>query len=921
MDLSFSRAAANFMHWGQRLSPMARIVLCVMVVLAVIALLFSLHLIDRPLAAALNFFLILVLIAAVAWGARYAILVSFFAAFGFSWLIPPAGHFHLTDSRVWTLLAVCLVTGITASGLTDRVRRSQNELRDVINTVPAHVWSFLPDGTVDFVNQRWQEFTGLSIEEALAGKWESVIHPDDRAPFVAAWRAALKAPQVMERELRLRRADGEYRWWFIRNVPLRDEAGNISKWYGTGLDIEDRKRAEQELLAAMSERTRLAAFREAIGTALAHDKDLRTILHSCAEAMVRHLDAAFARIWTVSSDGRELELQASAGMYTRLDGSHSRIPVGHLKVGLIAQERKPHLTNDVQNDPRVNDEDWARREKMISFAGYPLLAGDRVMGVMAMFSQKALSESTLNTLSVVADTIAHGIDRKHAQEALQRSEAYLAESQRLSHTGSFIWDVATREALYLSDEWFRIYGFDPNDKLARSLWSVRGQRIWPEDRSRWEAAINRAIEDKSDYELEYRIDLRDGTTKHLHTLGHPVLDDSGKVVQFVGTLTDITQRKRVEEALGRSEFYLKEAQKMSHTGSWAWDSACNKGIYFSEETFRIFGLDPGRGSPPDVEEFLQLLHPEDRDTFYEHIQAAFREKADFAEEYRVLLPDGTIRHVHEIGHPVLDQAGKVIEYVGTVADVTDRKRAEEERDKLRQLEAELAHINRVTTMGELTASLGHEINQPIAAAMTNANTCVRWLTRDNPDIEEARAAAGRIVKDTQRAGEIISRIRLLFKKGAPQRELVNVNGVINEIITLLRNETARHNISIQSQLTADLPQIMGDRVQLQQVLMNLVMNSIDAMKAVEGKRELTLTSQYDGNNQLLISVSDTGIGLPPEMGRIFDAFYTTKPHGTGMGLAISRNIIESHGGHLWATANSCHGATVSFTLPATVEAQ
>lgn len=776
------------MRWGQRLSPMARILLCIGVTLAVVGLLFPLHLVDRPLAAALNFLLIPVLTASIVWGARYAVLLSFLGAFGFSWLVPPTGHFHIFDSRVWTLLAACLVTGLTAGRLTDRVRRSQNELRDVINTVPAHVWSFLPDGTVDFVNQRWQEFTGLRIEEAMAGKWENVIHPDDRAPFIAAWRAALKAPQVIESELRLRRADGEYRWWFIRNVPLRDEAGSVSRWYGTGIDIEDRKRAEQELLVAMAERTRLAAFREAIGTALAHEKDLRTILHNCAEAMVRHLDAAFARIWTVSSDGRDLELQASAGMYTRLDGSHSRIPVGHLKVGLIAQERKPHLTNDVQNDPRVNDKEWARREKMISFAGYPLLAGDRVLGVMAMFSQKALTESTLETLSVVAGTIAQGIDRKRAQEALRRSEAYLAESQRLSHTGSFIWDVATREALYLSDEWFRIYGFDPDNKLA---WSVRGQRILPEDRSGWEAAINRAIEEKSDYELEYRIDLPDGTTKHLHTLGHPVLNDSGQVMQFMGTLTDITERKR----------------------------------------------------------------------------------------------------------------------------------AEEERDKLRQLEAELAHINRVTTMGELTASLAHEINQPIAAAMTNANTCVRWLTRENPDVEEARAAAGRIVKDTQRAGEIISRIRLLFKKGAPQRELVNVNGVINEIITLLRNEAARHNITIQSQLSADLPHIMGDRVQLQQVLMNLVLNSIDAMKAVEGKRELTLASQYDGNNQLLIAVSDTGIGLPPEMGRIFDAFYTTKPDGTGMGLAISRNIIESHGGHLWATANPGHGATLSFTLPTTVEAQ
>jgi C4-dicarboxylate-specific signal transduction histidine kinase len=248
-----------------------------------------------------------------------------------------------------------------------------------------------------------------------------------------------------------------------------------------------------------------------------------------------------------------------------------------------------------------------------------------------------------------------------------------------------------------------------------------------------------------------------------------------------------------------------------------------------------------------------------------------------------------------------------------MVDLTKRKQAEE---ALRQAQADLAHVSRVTTMGELTASLAHEVNQPIAAAVTNANTCVRWLAADTPNLEEARAAAMRIVKDGRRAGEIISRIRLLFKKGTPQRELVDVNEVIREMIVLVRSEAMRYNIFVGAELATNLPQIMGDRVQLQQVLMNLMVNGIDAMKDVDSTRELIIKSQRAETEHLLISVSDTGVGLPPQQAdQIFNAFFTTKPHGTGMGLRISRSIIESHGGRLWAADISPRGASFSFTLP------
>jgi len=246
------------------------------------------------------------------------------------------------------------------------------------------------------------------------------------------------------------------------------------------------------------------------------------------------------------------------------------------------------------------------------------------------------------------------------------------------------------------------------------------------------------------------------------------------------------------------------------------------------------------------------------------------------------------------------------------AESLERKHAEE---ALREAQGDLARVSRVTTMGELTASLAHEVNQPIAAALTNANTCLRWLTRDRPDVAEAREAASRIVKDATRAADIISRTRLLFKKGTAQREAVGVNEMVREMIVLLRGEATRHNILIGTELAADLPQVMADRVQLQQVLMNLVLNGIEAMREVDGKRELVITSQRAENEEVMVSVSDTGVGLPAEQAdQIFKAFFTTKAQGTGMGLSISRSIVESHGGRLWATGNSPRGASFCFTL-------
>lgn len=378
------------------------------------------------------------------------------------------------------------------------------------------------------------------------------------------------------------------------------------------------------------------------------------------------------------------------------------------------------------------------------------------------------------------------------------------------------------------------------------------------------------------------------------------------------------ERKLTHERLQRSEAYLAEAQRLSHTGSWAFNAIGP--VYWSEENFRIWGLDPQQGLP-NRELVLQRIHPEDRNRVLEYVLKAVRDKEDYAAEFRIVLPEGTIKYIHGLGHPVFSSTGDLLEVVGTQVDVTERKRAEQERERLRQLQSDLAHINRVTTMGELTASLAHEIKQPMTAALTDARTCLRWLRRDEPDVSEASEAASRLVTDVSRAAEIISRISLLFKKVAPQRERIDVNELIREMIVLLRNEAARYSISIHSNLADDLPRVIADRVQLQQVFMNLMLNGIEAMKDIPSGNELTVSSEQGEDAHVLISVADAGVGLPAEIAAsIFDAFYTTKPQGTGMGLPISRSIIESHGGRLWATHNSGPGAVFLFTLPSEVTA-
>lgn len=382
---------------------------------------------------------------------------------------------------------------------------------------------------------------------------------------------------------------------------------------------------------------------------------------------------------------------------------------------------------------------------------------------------------------------------------------------------------------------------------------------------------------------------------------------------FTRQAAQLIERKRVEAALQRSEAYLAAAERLSHTGSWAWNAVHDE-IYWSDGMFALFGRDRAAWKPSYGEAYASL-HPDDRHHVRQAFEKAVQVRSEFQCEYRIVRPDGSLRHMRGVSHPVLDAQGHLLEYVGTVTDITERKRSEE---ALVQAHEELAHLTRVMSMGELAASVAHEINQPLAAIVTNGNAGLRWLARDPPDLHEVRTAVERIVRDGIRAGEVIGRIRAFTRKTPSHTTRLCLNEVVQQALALAGTELLRHQMALRLELAAALPPVRGDRIQLQQVVLNLMMNGIEAMQAIADRpRELVIRTYPGAAGQVVVAVQDGGIGLDHATAqRLFDAFFTTKSNGMGLGLAISRRIVEAHGGQVWAVRNDGPGTTVSFSVPA-----
>ena len=391
----------------------------------------------------------------------------------------------------------------------------------------------------------------------------------------------------------------------------------------------------------------------------------------------------------------------------------------------------------------------------------------------------------------------------------------------------------------------------------------------------------------------------------------PTQQESNVVEQFRHLASIAIERTQAENALRRSQAYLAEAQRLSLTGSFSWRPATGA-ITWSEETYRIFEVDPS--VTPTMELVRERIHPADVAFFQENVERSSRQGQALAFEHRLLFPDGSIRHLQIVAHPWRKQPDELVEFVGAVMDITERKRAQDALDRLR---SDLAHVSRVNTLGQMAASIAHEINQPLAGIVINGNASLRWLAGESPNLHEAREATRRIVRDGQRAGDVIARLRSLFQRSGSLKERLDINDVVQEVVAITRGEVQKAGVMIRTQRQDDLPSVTGDRVQLQQLVLNLIMNAVEAMSGVQDRlREIVISTGLGEGDEVLVAVRDSGVGLDPEVKeKIFDAFYTSKSVGMGMGLAISRSIAEHHGGRLWAISNDGPGATFLFTIP------
>lgn len=460
--------------------------------------------------------------------------------------------------------------------------------------------------------------------------------------------------------------------------------------------------------------------------------------------------------------------------------------------------------------------------------------------------------------------------------------------------------------LRINSEFTRLFGYEAAEVLDRSIYDL----IVPEPLVETSREYTRQLKEGGRVAVETVRRRKDGSEVDVSLLAIPVTSPFAEHLVNFALYRDITDRKRAEGRLRESEARFQMMADTAPVMIWmtGTDAICN---YFNKPwldfTGRTMEQEVGTG-------WIQGVHPDDVQGCFDCFLPNFHARKPFRMEYRLRRADGEYRWVIESGIPRYTLGGEFAGYIGSNIDITDRKRAEEERERLRQFESDLARINRVSMMGELAASLAHEIKQPVTAALLNAKTCTQWLNREEPDLTEACSAASRMVANTERTAQIIERVRSLYSRDSSKRELLDVNDIIREMIILLQERANRTSVSIRSELISNFPQIMADRVQLQQVLVNLMLNGIESMNDRGG--ELTITSKSNDNGQLQISVIDAGIGITPDQTeKVFDAFYTTKPHGTGMGLSITRRIIESHGGRVWVNSNPGHGTTFEFTLP------
>jgi PAS domain S-box-containing protein len=746
----------------------------------------------------------------------------------------------------------------------DALKASEIDLTHIINTIPAFAWSAHPDGAADFFNEHYLDYMGLTAEQARDWGWTTAVHPDDRESLAERWRGIMASGQTGETEARLRRVDGAYRWFLFRVSPLHDETGAIVKWYGTNTDIDDLKLGETFIRDS--------------------EQRFRTIFDEAGTGITL-LDLAVGE-----------PIQNNRALQKMLDCTEQEL-------GLYETFERLTFEGDRESDARTFRELCEGKCDTLRMEKHFVLRDGRSIWANVIFT--LLRDDAGNPRYVIA--IHEDItERKLTVEKLQAKQDLLDLAQKAARAMAFDWYIQEPVNTW-SPEQEALYGLAPGtfDGRFESWKSLVHPRDWP--------LVIEALQHAhktGDISIEFRVIWPDGSTHWLAANGQMFFDEESVPYRMVGFTTDVTSRKRAEEELRRSEAFLAEGQHLSRIGNFSWRAASDE-IMWSEQLYRIFEFEP------DLTVTLELIgsrvHPDDASMLFDMVERARNGVTDFEYEHRLLMPDNSIKHLHLIAHRAPDRDGQV-EYIGAVQDVTERRVAEEALSKAR---SELAHVARASTLGVLTASIAHEVNQPLSGIITNASTCLRMLGSDPPNVDGALETARRTIRDGKRASDVITRLRALFGKKDITTESIDLNEATQEVLALSRSELQRGQVIVQTQLANDLWPVIGDRVQLQQVILNFVLNASDAMSTVDDRsRQMIVKTENSEDASVRFSVRDTGVGLHPDiLSQLFDAFFTTKSTGMGIGLSISRSIIEGHQGQIGAMPNDGPGATFYFSVP------
>ena len=736
---------------------------------------------------------------------------------------------------------------------------SERNSRLVVDSIPGLVALLTAAGEVEFANRQILEYTGTTLEELKQWGTNDTVHPEDLPHVIHVFTQSIVSGSPYEIVQRLRRSDGVYLWFQNNGFPLRDASGHVVRWCVLLTDIDERKRAEDALRESERESRLIVDSIPGFIAAFTPGGEVEFVNRPTLEYFGKTLEEL--KRWGTGGETHPEDLPRVVEVFTR---------------------------SIVSGDP-FEFEVRARRFD----------------GVYRWFQSRGFPLRDTNGHIVRWYNLLIDIDeRKRAEEALAASERNLKLT--IDTIPALAWSARLDgSAEFFSQHYLDFIGLSAEQATGWG-WTAA---VHPEDVSGLAATWKRIMASEAPGEAEARLRRYDGDYRWFLFRTNPLRDERGTIVKWYGVNTDIEDRKRAEAALRRAYDSFADAQRLSKTGSFITDLVGDDHNW-SEEAYRIFEFDPA--TKVTVQRVRDIIHPDDLPSFDSVIARGMSGvNVNFA--FRIVTSRGAVKYVRGVAHVIEQIEGRPM-FVGALQDVTESMVAEEALNRAR---SDLAHVARVTTLSTLTASIAHEVNQPLSGIITNAGTCLRMLDANPPNVEGARETARRTIRDGNRASDVISRLRALFSKKEFSLESVDLNEATREVITLSRSELQRNRVVLQSELADDLPNLTGDRVQLQQVILNLLRNASDAMVDVHDRpRQLLVkTEQMDGD-RVRLTVRDAGIGVDPQVvDKLFDAFYTTKRDGMGIGLSVSRSIIERHHGRLWAERNDGPGATFAFLVP------